>query len=44
MEKCHSELTDRISISGDYDNHECGITITGLEVEDGGNWECEVGV
>eukprot|EP00092_Neocalanus_flemingeri_P010708 GFUD01011534.1.p1 GENE.GFUD01011534.1~~GFUD01011534.1.p1 ORF type:complete len:336 (+),score=103.19 GFUD01011534.1:39-1046(+) len=42
VQKCHEELTDRISISGDYDNQECGLTITGLEVEDGGSWECEM--
>eukprot|EP00092_Neocalanus_flemingeri_P076630 GFUD01095061.1.p1 GENE.GFUD01095061.1~~GFUD01095061.1.p1 ORF type:complete len:309 (+),score=91.30 GFUD01095061.1:36-962(+) len=42
VEKCHAELTDRVSISGDYDNQECGLTITGLEVEDGGSWECEM--
>eukprot|EP00092_Neocalanus_flemingeri_P103739 GFUD01132781.1.p1 GENE.GFUD01132781.1~~GFUD01132781.1.p1 ORF type:complete len:338 (+),score=97.91 GFUD01132781.1:37-1050(+) len=42
VEKCHAELTNRVSISGDYDNQECGLTITGLEVEDGGSWECEM--
>ena len=43
VQKCDDSLTDRISISGDYDSHECGLTITSLQLEDAGNWECEVG-
>ena len=42
VQKCDDSLTDRISISGDYDSHECGLTITSLQLEDAGNWECEV--
>ena len=42
VQKCHEELDSRVTISGDYDSHECGLTVTGLEVEDAGTWECEV--
>ena len=42
MERCDDSLRDRISISGDYSSHECGITVTQLQVEDAGTWECEV--
>ena len=42
VQTCDDSLTDRISISGDYDSHECGLTITSLQLEDAGNWECEV--
>ena len=42
VENCHDSLNDRISISGDYDSHECGLTITNLQIEDAGAWECEV--
>ena len=42
VENCHDSLSDRISISGDYDSHECGLTITNLQIEDAGTWECEV--
>ena len=42
VENCDDSLNDRISISGDYDSHECGLTITNLQIEDAGTWECEV--
>ena len=42
VQKCHEELDSRVTISGDYDSHECGLTVTGLEVKDAGTWECEV--
>jgi len=42
VQKCHEELDSRVTISGDYDSHECGLTVTGLEVEDSGTWECEM--
>jgi len=42
VQKCHEELDSRVTISGDYDSHECGLTVTGLEVEDAGTWECEM--
>ena len=43
MQQCHEELSERISVTGNYEKHECGLEITGLVEEDGGNWECEVG-
>ena len=42
VERCDDSLSNRISISGDYNSHECGITVTQLQVEDAGTWECEV--
>ena len=43
VQTCDDSLTDRISISGDYDSHECGLTISALQLQDAGHWECEVG-
>jgi len=42
VEKCADTLSDRISISGDYDSHECGLTISNIQIEDAGTWECEM--
>ena len=42
MERCDDSLSDRVSISGDYNSHECGITVAQLQIEDAGTWECEV--
>jgi len=42
VERCDDSLSDRISISGDYSSHECGITVTQLQVEDAETWECEM--
>jgi len=42
VQTCDDSLTDRISISGDYDSHECGLTISALQLQDAGHWECEM--
>jgi len=42
VQTCDDSLTDRISISGDYDSHECGLTISALQLQDEGQWECEM--
>ena len=39
---CHGDLDPRLSYSGDYEQHECSITITGLHQGDAGQWSCEV--
>ena len=42
MQDCHSELKHKVSISGDYKSHECGIQISGFEARDAGTWTCEM--
>ena len=32
----------RVLIAGDYDRHQCGITIPEAQVQDTGVWQCEV--
>ena len=39
---CHDDLNPRLHYSGDYEKHECSITISSLELEDAGSWICEV--
>ena len=39
---CHGDLDPRLSYSGDYEQNECSITITGLHQGDAGQWSCEV--
>ena len=39
---CLSDLVPRVSYTGNYEQHECSITITGLQREDAGEWSCEV--
>ena len=40
--ECHNDLLHRMTVDGNYASHECGITVTNISVEDGGDWECEV--
>jgi len=42
IQECHSELSHRVSVTGDYNSHECGIEIEGFEAKDAGNWTCEM--
>ena len=42
VQECDESLTHRVTISGDYNRHECGLTISGVTAEDAGVWECEV--
>jgi len=35
-------LIDRVSFAGDYNQHQCGITVTNAQMEDTGIWTCEV--
>lgn len=42
IQECHSELKHRVSVTGDYNSHECGIEIEGFEAKDAGNWTCEM--
>lgn len=39
---CHVDLDPRLHYSGNYEKHECSITISSLELEDAGLWRCEV--
>lgn len=41
-QSCHGDLTDRVSIAGDYEKHQCSIKISDLRLEDAGNWKCEM--
>ena len=43
VQECHYELSHRVSVTGTYDNHECGIKIEGFQAKDVGEWTCEVG-
>jgi len=42
VQQCHDDLTDRLTIAGDYNKHECGLTVTNTTEEDGGSWECQM--
>jgi len=42
LQKCHEELTGRVSITGNYQNNECGLRILDTVPQDSGKWECEV--
>jgi len=42
LQHCHEELKDRVSITGNYQNNECGLLIEDTVEGDSGEWECEV--
>ena len=39
---CDAGLASRTEVVGDYKDHECGISVTDIRLEDAGGWECEV--
>lgn len=41
-QECHDELESKVSISGNYEAHECGLRIQGVSLEDAGRWNCEM--
>lgn len=41
-QECHSKLTTRVSIAGDYNNHECSIRIKNVDIGDAGTWKCKM--
>ena len=41
IETCDPGLESRVLIAGDYDRHQCGITIPGIQLQDTGLWQCE---
>ena len=41
-QECHSKLSARVSIAGDYNNHECSIRIKNVDIGDAGTWKCKV--
>ena len=41
-QECHGELSHKVSISGNYEAHECGLRIERVNLEDTGRWTCEV--
>ena len=41
-QECHDDLQHKVSISGDYEAHQCGLRIEGAGLEDAGKWTCEV--
>merc|ERR1712060_272794 len=42
VETCDHSLVSRVLIAGDYDKHQCGITIPGVQIQDTGAWQCEM--
>ena len=42
LETCDEELAERVSVTGNYDETECGLKMTEMVEEDGGIWEYEV--
>merc|ERR1719242_2928181 len=36
------ELDPRTTYSGDYEKHECSITISSVQLRDAGSWSCEM--
>ena len=44
VQECDDSLNHRVTISGNYDRHECGLTISAVTTKDAGTWECEVGI
>ena len=42
MQGCQSKLAARISIAGDYNNHECSIRIKNVDIRDEGTWKCKM--
>jgi len=41
-QNCHDELDPRTTYSGDYEKHECSITISSVQLRDAGSWSCEM--
>ena len=39
---CDSALQHAVTLTGNYERHECGIIITGAQLQDAGQWTCEV--
>ena len=39
---CHDDISGRITLVGDYKNHECSIHIRNLFLEDAGEWTCQL--
>jgi len=42
LQECHEDLSGRASITGNYQNNECGLKILDTVAQDSGKWECEV--
>jgi len=41
MQECIG-LADRVSFTGDYNDHKCGIVVTNVSPEDSGMWTCDI--
>ena len=41
---CDSALQHAVTLTGNYERHECGIIITGAQLQDAGQWTCEVSI
>ena len=39
---CDEDLETRVSIAGDYTNHECTLVINEVTVQDAGTWVCDM--
>ena len=39
---CSNDITHKVSMTGNYDKHQCGIKIQNVKLEDAGMWKCEV--
>ena len=39
---CSNDITHKVSFTGNYDKHQCGIRIENVRIEDAGMWKCEV--
>ena len=39
---CSKDFSHKVSMTGNYDKHQCGIRIQNVKLEDAGEWKCEV--
>lgn len=39
---CHVDLDPRLNYTGNYEKHECSVTISSLQLGDAGSWSCEM--
>jgi len=39
---CSNDITHKVSMTGNYDKHQCGIKIENVRLEDAGKWTCEM--
>lgn len=42
QQKCDASLSHRVTITGNYNKHQCGIIIDNVDTRDAGQWACKV--